>query len=75
MQAKIGDVPISNGAFKFANTKRSDASNIAALFASLSMRNENGSRHAINTTSPRQQPVSSICQCSGRRWRLRLSAQ
>jgi hypothetical protein len=46
MQAKIGDVPISNGAFKFANTKRSDASNIAALFASLSMRCPGGSYSA-----------------------------
>lgn len=49
---------IGNGAFRFANTKCSGVSNNAVLFARLSMRNENGSRHAINTTSP--PPATSI---------------
>jgi hypothetical protein len=43
---------IGNGAFRFADTKCSGIRNNAVLFARLSMRNENGSRHAINTTSP-----------------------
>jgi hypothetical protein len=49
---------IGNGAFRFANTKCSGVRNNAVLFARLSMRNESGSRHAINTTSP--PPATSI---------------
>lgn len=48
---------IGNGAFRFPNTNCSGVRNNTVLFARLSMRNENGSRHAINTTSP---PATSI---------------